>query len=222
MLGEENIDGYEGFTYLYDEIIRTNSEENKVTGKTPMLIDELESFYGFTIDWDVDRAEEKRLNYEASGGDNTFTTGYMLFELPEGWDRDNQNSSSGLHVYAPGGDSGASNCMIWMMEEYVSSDETVSAKELAGGKEEAEELIAEMMGIEVTDFDIESVDTCLGEAAKLSYTVTVEGETASCEMYYIPSDYQLFMMYAMKISDSEEDPFSVLADIMESGQVKQS
>lgn len=215
-------------TYFLTEIgdktvlVNVAVNEKDVTGKTPMLIKELEAFYGFPVNWDADRAEEKRLNYEAIGGDNTYSTGYMMFELPEGWSQDKQNSDYGRYIYAPGGDFEYSSCMILMMDDYVSSGETIPVEDMINSKDEAGALVGEMMGIEVNDFDVESADTCLGEAAKLSYSVTVKGQTAICEMYYIPGDYEVYMIYAMQLSGAEEDAFAILADIMENGQVKES
>lgn len=53
---------------------RFDVSADEVTGKTPELLEELEAFYQFEIDWDKDAAQKKLEDYEASGGDSTFAT----------------------------------------------------------------------------------------------------------------------------------------------------
>jgi hypothetical protein len=201
-------------------LVTTTVNESGVTGKTPKLLEELEAFYQFEIDWDAKRAEQKRNDYLASGGDNTYSTGYLLFQLPENWALDNENSSYDSSLYAPEGDSGDAGCGIVLMNKYLGSDEIQSVNDFIANKDIAEEYVKELAGDYVDDIDISSCDTCLGKAAKFVYDISAGNDKAKCEMYYIPSEYDLYIIYVFQTGDGIEDPFPVAADILENGQVR--
>lgn len=194
--------------------------ENDVTGKTPRLIKELEEFYQFEIDWDKDRAEKKREDYIASGGDHMFSTGYLLFELPENWD-EMESTDYDEHVYAPEGDVAFSRCLISIYQIFLNADEEVSVDYLLEDEESAREFLTSNYSENISDLVVEGYDTCLGEAVKMKFSVTEEGEGAEVEMYIIPTDYYVYTIQALAFEDATEDPFVVLADILENGQVRE-
>lgn len=201
-------------------LVIVDVSEDGITGKTPELLAELEAFYQFEINWDKDRAEKKRTDYMASGGDNTYSTGYLLFELPENWAHDKEISDYKNNVYAPEGDVAFSGCGIFMTEDYVSYGEASGVDDFIRSTEEAKEYLAEMMGSSITISEIEKYETCLGTSAKFSYTISEGGNEIESELYYIPSDYYIYMIYAVKTPDAIEDPFAVASDILENGRTR--
>lgn len=221
-------DGYSStfVTYYLKELenganvlVSIEINENDVTGKTPRLIKELEKFYGFEIDWDKDRAKVKREEYVASGGDNTYSTGYLLFELPENWAEEN-NSSYDETIYAPEGDSEFAGCMISFYDTYLSAGESFDVNSFIEGQDEVKAQLEETMEAPISEFHMEICDTCMGKAAKLTYVVDDEEYEGRGETYFVSSGYYVYTIQAFQIDDAVDDPFVVLDDIMENGQVR--
>ena len=195
--------------------------EEEVTGKTPALIEELEQFYQFEIDWDADRAAQKKEDYLATGGDNKYSTGFLVFELPSNWDEVKDGVSFDEHIYAPEGDVAFSGCMISFYKEFLSYDEDIDVSAFMSNKEETETLLEESLGMDVTNFDVELCDTVLGEAAKISYTASSEGLSGDGECYFIADGYYFYTIQAFALDSATEDPAVVLNDILQNGQVSE-
>ena len=166
--------------------IEVNSEQ--VTGKTPMLIEELEAFYQFEIDWDKERASKKLETFLANGGDNTVSTGYFMFTLPDGWDKDESQSTYDRYVYAPDGNFIMSDCMISFTENYIGYDDEFNEYDIAAfakSEENTKALLEENLGVPITDFAVELCDTALGDTAKITYEFTEDSEICQGVAYFI-------------------------------------
>lgn len=193
-------------------------DHSETSGKTPMLIEELEEFYQFEIDFDKDRAQQKQETYLAGGGSNTHSTGYVLFELPEGWAEDDDNYEYDTYVYAPGGSISASGCGITFEKEY---NDDIDKDIIKGNEEKLVEIIKEGFAEDGNLSEVEYYgETCLGETIKTTLTIEVDGMTANAEVYFIIGDYYIYRVTAMAKDGAAEDPFTVAADILENGQVR--
>lgn len=193
----------DGITVLYT--VSINAEET--TGKTNALLKELSSFYQMDIDWDDSFAETKRTAFENSDEYNAdaFNLVYMSFELPEGWEKDEKNSSYSESIFAPGGNARKANGYIEISKEFT-SDDYVEA--LLDDPAYTEEALQSSMGDSVSDIKVEAMkDTFMGEVAKLEMKVYDDDEidgTGIGIVYYGYQDYTLYMI-AVFISDEADD-----------------
>ncbi len=198
--------------------IEVGSEE--ITGKTPELIEELEAFYQIDIDWDKERAEAKLENYLASGGDNTVSTGYVIFELPEGWKEDTSESDYETYVYAPDGNAEAAECFVSVYREYLGYDA------FGGGNvDDYQDEIIAMVEESMQEEDVNAVvsyygKTCLGSAVKVEAVITEDGETADAHIYWIFDDSYGYVVTALQTANASEDAFAVAEDMLENGQTR--
>lgn len=202
----------------YTVLVEVEVDEAEATGKTPKLLDELSQFYQFEIDWDADRAEQKRVAYAANETENAYSTGSMMFDLPLNWKEDNDLSDYETMVFAPEGDTEFAGCMISIYEEYLSYDEELDLDAIIAedGKSELEEA----MDAAVTEYNAEIVETGLGDAAKISYSVKDGDYSASGVMYFLSCDGYAYTMQALKTSDAVEDPFIILDGILSTAQLR--
>lgn len=199
--------------------MEVNAEE--ATGKTPQMIEELESFYQFEIDWDADRAQQKLEDYLASGGDTTFSTGYVMFELPEGWREDTSNSDYSTDLYAPGGNADSAGCGLALYEEYLGY-ETVDPDILENNPDALIQIVEGYLTESAVDVKVSYYGkTCLGVAVKCEMEMPVDDddEMAQVHMYYVFNESYMYLVTAMKYSDIDEDPFAVAEDILQNGTV---
>lgn len=195
---------------------KINSEE--VTGKTPGLIEELEAFYGFEINWDKDRAEQKCTAYAENPTENSFSTGSLLFELPSGWEKDRDASTVDQYIYAPDGDSAVAGCLIGVNDEYVGFGETVDLKILA--EEDGKEAVKALLGDNISDYTVEICDTGLGQAAKIICSVEESGQKVDIVVYIVSKDYYVYTIMAMDTANAVEDAATVLEDIMANSVIR--
>ena len=202
-------------------LVEVKVQEEGVTGKTPALLEELEQFYQFEIDWDADRAAKKREDYLATGGDNKYSTGYLVFELPENWGEVRDGVSYDEHVYAPEGDVNFSGCMISFYREYLSYDEEVDVTAFVNNQEETEALLEEALGMDVSNFSVELCDTVLGEAAKITYTATSDDLSGNGETYFVGDGYYFYTIQSFAMEEATEDPAVVLSDILQNAEVNE-
>lgn len=198
-------------------LVSTEVDNTEVTGKTDGLIEELEQFYQFDINWDKERADKKSADYTANGTDNTYSTGSLLFELPEGWAEDKELSSYDMPVYAPDGDSSFAECMVSVYEEYVSEDVDVSVLTDSA----VQELVEEMLGDSVSNLSTEICDTGLGKAAKITCTVTDGEFSADIVMYIVAHDYSIYRLMSVDSPNATENAAMVLDGIMATGQLRE-
>jgi len=203
-----------GETVLVSVVV--NSED--VTGKTPGLIEELESFYCFEINWDKDRAEQKCTAYAENPTENKFSTGRLLFDLPEGWEKDRNISTADEYIYAPDGDASFSGCMVGVRDEYLGYGEEINLEALV--EEEGKEALKEMLGENVSNYTVEMCETGLGEAAKITCSVEEDGYEVKIVMYMIVDDYNLYRIMAMDTADETVSALPVLEDIIANAMLR--
>ncbi len=216
-------------TYYYAELesgvevlVEFNVNADEVTGKTPDLIDELETFYPFEINWDADRAADKLETYLASGGENSFSTGYLLFELPDGWAEDTSVGDFDYQVYAPDGDVELAGCFVGFQKEYLGYG---SAKD--AGILKSEDAMVEAVQAMVDETEIGGTvsyygDTCMGKAAVVETSIEIEdGEMADAQMYFMFDDSYMYMAVAAQAPNATEDPVAVVLDVLENGQIRE-
>lgn len=219
----------EFYTYYLKELdnglkvmvkILMNPEE--VTGKTDELINELEAFYEFEIDWDADAVQAKIDDFLAndSGDSESFSTGYLLFDLPKGWEQDTDYWDYSAEAYAPGGDSAFAGTMICFKREYMGSD-SYDIKDLLKDQETTNEYFASLIGDDVSDINVEDYGTtCIGDTVVMSFTLD-DGDSAGDYKFYFASDSSyLYAIQVVETDMAEEDAFSVAEDILENGRLK--
>lgn len=199
-------------------LVTVEVTSSETTGKTEKLLAELEQFYQFDINWDADRAEKKCADYAENGTENTYSTGSLLFELPEGWEEDDDLSSYETRVYAPDGDSEFAGCMVTIYEEYVSYDEEVNPNAVI--ETLTEEAMEESLEVEITNYATEICDTGLGEAAKITYSIEDGENSAIATMYVVSSDYYVYRLMSLETPDATESAQIVLDGIMATGQIR--
>ena len=213
-------------TYLLKKIddltvlVRVEADYQEATGKTPELLAELEEFYQFEIDLDKERAEKKLEDHLAEGGNKTVSTGFFMFELPEGWKKDREESDFETYVYAPGGNSETSHCMLAIRQEYIGqlfADEDM----LESSGDALVDAVKEMLREDGMDGDVSYYGkTCLGVAIKVEVQIAGEdGSVADAHIYYVFSDAYISVVTAAKVrEDAEYDPFTLAEDILANGQ----
>lgn len=202
----------------YTVLVTVEIDDSEATGKTPKLVEELAAFYQFEIDWDADRAEQKRLAYAENETENTYSTGNMLFDLPTGWKEDNDLSDYETMVFAPEGDAEFAGCMVSIYEDYLGYDEELDLQSIIDEDGKAE--LEEGMNATVSEYSAEIVDTGLGKAAKISYNITDGDYSASGVMYFLSTDGYAYTMQALQTDDAVEDPFIVLDGILSTAEVR--
>lgn len=187
-------------------LLMTNTGINseKVTGKTPELLQELEDFYGIVFEWDSEEVKKKVEEYatiaEANAPD--FTIGNLSFDLPDGW----EDVEDGY--YAPGGDPELSGGVLQVQEEYIGEGITRNMNKELLGSEEMKNMVASMLGMEgSSDFSMETADSKLGVAFRIGTTLTQADSSAEVTAYLIyGEDGYLYAMTAIAMSgyDGEE------------------
>ena len=202
----------------YTVLVEVEIDDAEVTGKTPKLVEELSQFYQFEIDWDADRAEQKRTAYAANETENTYSTGSMLFDLPLNWKEDTELSDYETMVFAPEGDAEFAGCMVSIYQDYLGYDEELDLQSIL--EEDGKAELEEGMDATVTDYNAEIVETGLGEAAVITYSIKDGSYSASGAMYFLSVDGYAYTMQALKTDEAAEDPFIVLDGILSTAQVR--
>ena len=196
-----------------------------VTGKTEELLAELETFYGFDIDWNEAAAQQKLDNFLANGVTDTVTcsTGYLMFEMPKGWEEDYSYGDYSNYAFAPDGDFASAGCVISISREYLGMD-SFDASEIVNNEEQVKEIFKDENGedlydnLQVTAYG----ETCLGTAVKISFSAT-EGSLTAVSQWYFISDGNgyMYVVEATKLADCETDIFTMVEDILANGTVKE-
>lgn len=194
----------------------------EVTGKTDKLIGELEAFYEFEIDWDLQAANDKIDNYLAndSGDTESFSTGYLLFDLPKGWEQDKDYWDYSADAYAPDGDAEFAGCMICIKREYLGS-ESFDVRYLLEDKEYTVEYFTSLIGENVSNVEVEDYgSTCMGDAIEVSLTVNSGSVAGDYKFYFINDDSYLYAIEVIQTEDASEDAISVAEDILANGSLR--
>lgn len=196
-------------------------DEERVKENTDALIAELEHFYGFDIDWDMQEAQRKGDNFLASGDADmaVFSTGYFLFELPLEWEENVKYDSLYSYSYAPHGNSAIFGCSINIGREYTGISR-MDTDSLLMDTELLKSYLEEGLGVrnyEISDYGI----TCMGEAMKIIFN-TADGEDESrTELYLIFGDDYIYHVQAIADSKCTEDVFALVEGILENGKLKE-
>ena len=198
-------------------LVEIKVKSNDVTDKTEELIEELEQFYQFDIYWDEEKANHKIADYIENGPENTQYIGNLLFELPEGWEKDSDLSSYDIHVYAPEGDCFYSGCMLAFAKEFISSDEESDVRTFID--EGGWELLKEVLGDSSTDYTTELCDTAFGQAVKVMFAVEYEEIEAKGVWYIVVTDKYIYYLIACDTQEAVESAAMVLDGIMATGQL---
>lgn len=193
-----------------------------VTGKTEELIEELEAFYEFEIDWDAEAVQAKLDDFLANdlGDSESFSTGYLLFELPKGWEQDKDYWDYSANAYAPGGDSAFAGTMICFKREYMSND-SFDIKDLLKDPEVSNEYFSSLVGDDTSNVSVEDYGTtCIGDTVVLSLTVDSGDSAGDYKFYFASSSSYLYAIQVVVTDTAQEDSFSVVDDILENGRLK--
>lgn len=199
-------------------LVEVTIESYDVTEETADIIDEMEAFYQFEIDWSKKRAEEKIDDLIESGDGNTGLGGTLAFEIPEDWSKDPDASDLENYVYAPYGDVELAECFVSISREYVGLDAS-DIVELERNKD----LLVAMVKQQLDNDDeyIGDVEfygkTELGPAVKVEMqTVDDDDITVDIHMYWIFSEDYMYVVTAAQYGDDAwDDPYAVAEIILE-------
>lgn len=195
---------------------------DETTGKTKDLLAELESFYQIDIGWDDSFAEAKRAEFESSDEYNAdaFNLGYMTFELPEGWEKDEDESSYSEAVFAPKGDAIGEYGYISIEEDYADDEGIID--EMLSDLEYTQSYFEEVLGEDVTDLVIDDAgETFLGKT--LVMEMKADGDTG---IFYIAQNgYSQYAVYAViwagEGEEAEADVRAALDMFFETGKLNE-
>ncbi len=218
----EDID--DGITVLF----KVSIESEETTGKTKDLLEELSSFYQMDIDWDESFTEAKRTAFENSDEYNADAFNLanlnMSFVLPEGWEKDDKESSYDEYVFAPGGSARKANGYISVSNEY-SYDDYVEA--LLDDPDYTVEFFETLMGDDVSDITVEAVkDTFIGDVAKIEMKVEdddIDGSGTGIFYYGFHKHYvyQIIVFISDEAADDEAaDVRAAVEMLFETGKMK--
>lgn len=193
---------------------------DETTGKTKDLLEELSSFYQIDIGWDESFAEAKRTAFENSDEYNAdaFNIGYMTFELPEGWEKDEDESSYSEAVFAPKGDAIGEYGYISIEEDYAYDEGVID--EMLSDLEYTQSYFEEVLGEDVSDLVVEDAgETFLGKTLKME--MKADGDTGI--FYIAQSGYSQYAVYAViwagEGDEAEEDVRAALDMFFETGKL---
>lgn len=206
-------------------LVETEVVSSDVTEETQDMIEELETFYGFDIEWDEEVAQQKLDNYLANGVSDmvSCSTGYMMFELPKGWDVDYNYGDYSSYAYAPEGDYASAGCVISFTREYMGM-ESFDASVLLENDDMVKELFTDENGELICDaYEVTAHGkTCLGDAVKISFTASEENIVIESVWYIITDEEGYFYMAeATKLASCETDVFVMIEEILANAIVKE-
>jgi len=192
------------------------------TGKTKDLIAELSSFYQLDIGWDDSFAEAKRAEFESSDEYNAdaFNLGFLTFELPEGWEKDEDESSYSETVFAPGGDAIGGYGYISVEEDYAEDEGVI--EDMLSDLEYTQSYFEDVLGEDVTDLVVDDAgETFLGRT--LVMEMKADGDTG---IFYIAQNgYSQYAIYAViwagEGEEAEENVKAALEMFFETGKLKE-
>ena len=208
-------------------LVEIEVDSSDTTGKTNLLVEELESFYGFDIEWSSELAEKKLAAFEASpeANQNLVSTGYMVFELPAGWEQDwDWSDNYNDCCYAPGGDAQFAECVITIKREYVGygSNEIADLLKSQADLDDIRDSYMEELGSDGASFVMENYgDTVLGPCLRLSYQAAMDGYTVYYDYYYMSKDSYWYTAYVSYTSDTDvENPTGIIQNILATAEVR--
>ncbi|MBQ6806315.1 MAG: hypothetical protein IJO97_02655 [Lachnospiraceae bacterium] len=193
-------------------------DADETTGKTADLISEIESFYQVDINWDESFADTKRAEFENSDEFNpdAFNLGFMSFELPEGWAKDEEESSYDEYVFAPDGNYALADVAITVTNDWTSED-IVSA--LLSDEEYTKTYFESYFEGMMDDITVEDMgETFMGRTAKITIEASTDDGSGILTYYMgqVDSEAYVIYVYSWEGASTEE----VVNTIFETGVVK--
>lgn len=222
---------YQLFDFGGDKLalVTTTICADDTTGKTPMLIAEVNDFYGTDIQWDADAAEARKQAFLNSNNGDVLeiSTGWIKFELPKGWSEDWKNNDDySRDLYAPDGDMLKAGCYIAVGRNYQEYGSEIDIASIAGREQDLAALksgLATATGLDESDITIQDYGmTVLGQAIEFSYTVVEEGISYEEHRWWVSDKNYIYEITAGQIDGSKEDAIALAEKILAEGQVKGS
>ena len=197
-------------------VVEINADET--TGKTSALVEELESFYQIDINWDENFADAKRAEFENSEEFNpdAFNLGFMSFELPEGWEKDEDESSYDEYVFAPDGNYALADVAITVTNDW-SSDDVVSM--LLSDEEYTKTYFESYFDGMTNDIKVEDMgETFMGRTAKITIEASTDDGAATLTYYMGQQDSDVNIIYVYSWEGESAD--EAVNMIFETGSLK--
>lgn len=200
---------------------------NEMTEETAKVIEELEAFYGFEIDWNQAELQNKLDAYVNSVDPamKVFGTGYAKFYLPKHWDKDYDIEDYKYDVYAPDGDALSAQCYISIKKDSLFYDEWQMSNVF-----EHEELEREMVdwylfstGLTYEDVKVEHCQgTNMGDVLKVVYSLDAgdAGFKRKVTTYLITTESYLYGISAVRGENDSEDVVALVERIISEGKMK--
>lgn len=215
-------------TYNYVELdknltalVEVKIRLSQVTGKLQDLINEIEAFYEFDVEFDQAAAQKKLEDFLASGGadGNAQSTGYLMFDLPKGWEADYEYDYS-LDAYAPGGDAEFSECVVTVDREYMT--DSFDTATLLEDEEYTKAFFTELIGESISDIELKDMGaTAIGQTVKVKFDVTEEGTLFHYSFYFATTNDYLYTIYSVYTDGASENAEEVAEGILATGKIKE-
>lgn len=198
-------------------------EAEETTGKTQTLIDEISSFYEIEIGWDESFADAKREAFVSSDDFNAdaFNLGYISFELPEGWAKDESESSYDEVCFGPNGDIYGIG-YIAITKDFASEKDTIEAmlsdidytKSYLEEEYDASYLVVEDAG-----------ETFLGRTLRIEMHIDDEDGGYDIGIFYMAQDGYTYyeidaVVWAGEGEEAEEEVREALDMLLETGTLR--
>ena len=176
------------------------------------------------MDWSIKRAEEKIEELEEIDNGNTVFSGSLAFDIPEDWDKDDEESDSDVYVYAPYGDADLADCAVSISSEYTGMD--ASELEIL---ESNHDFLVEMVKTQLTNDDTFDGDVSIYEGTDLGITVKVQMESIGQDgvdmelhVYMIFIEDYTYIISAAQHGDAPlDDPFAAAEGILASARIEE-
>lgn len=208
-------------------LVITTICSEETTGKTPIILDEINAFYGADIQWDADALDQQKQKFLASNNNDVVqeSTGWILFELPKGWEKDWKNNDDySCDMYAPGGDMYHEGCYITVGRDRQSYGSEIDITYLLDNEDDMElfkKAIAESAGLREEDVTVSNYgDTVLGQAMEFTYSISEGNMTFVEHRWWITDKNYVYEITAGQLEGSKTDAISIAKEILSKGQVK--
>ena len=207
--------------------VEVEVDSRETTGKTELLLEELETFYGFDIEWSAELAQQNLQAFLASPevDKNYVSTGYMIFELPKGWEHDwDWSDDYSEYCYAPDGDAQFAECVITVKREYMGYDRSNVAEILKSqtDMDDIRDSYVSELGLDEEAVLVEDYgSSVLGACLKISFQVEQDGYTVYHELYYMSQSDYLYKLYVSYTTNTAvENPTEIAENILATARVK--
>ncbi|MCM1101319.1 MAG: hypothetical protein NC079_04330 [Clostridium sp.] len=210
-------------------LVETTICGEDTTGKTPLILDEINAFYGADIQWDAEAFEARKKQFKENNDSDVMqvSTGWIMFELPKGWEEDWYNNDDyTCEMYAPDGDMYRAGCYITVGREYQSYGSEIDIAALLSDADDMElfkKAIADAAELNEDDVTVSDYGlTVLGQAMEISYTVTESGLTFEEHRWWITDKDYIYEITAGQLDSVREDAIGLAKQILAEGRVKGS